>query len=72
LIAIKQRLGLPDIRLAGEDCPMCDVPEVGGITAVPQSRAAAGTETPSAGDREAIVAAVTEAVLAKLKSIGNP
>jgi L-fuculose-phosphate aldolase len=72
LIAIKQRLGLPDVRLAGGDSPICDLAEPGGITAVPQPPAQPGSSTISATDKEAIVAAVTEAVLAKLKSLGNP
>jgi len=72
LIAIKQRLGLPDVRLAGADAPICDLAEPGGITAVPQVRTQTAAGGMSASDKEAIVAAVTEAVLAKLKSIGNP
>jgi L-fuculose-phosphate aldolase len=72
LIAIKQRLGLPDVRLASEDSPICDLAEPGGITAVPQGPTHTTSGALSACDKEAIVAAVTEAVLAKLKSIGNP
>lgn len=69
LIGIKQRLGLPDIRLDDKDCPVCDLPEASGITALPPVPKSASID---ARERDAIVAAVTEAVLARLKGNPNP
>jgi L-fuculose-phosphate aldolase len=65
LLAIKQRLGLPDARLAADGCPVCDIPErPGAITTLPNSTAA-----PRAlpAEKEAIIEAVTEAVLRALE-----
>jgi L-fuculose-phosphate aldolase len=64
LLAIKQRLGLPDARLEAEGCPVCDMPErPGAITTLPG--AAGGGERPAAA--EELIAAVTEAVLKALE-----
>lgn len=64
LLTIKKRLGLPDARLAGEGCPVCDMPErPGGITTMPGNAPEGGRFTPEA---EAIIEAVTEAVLKAL------
>jgi L-fuculose-phosphate aldolase len=65
LLAIKKRLGLPDARLDGElkECQLCDLPELpGAITAAPN----ACTRTSGGDDVEAIVRAVTDAVMATL------
>ncbi len=83
LLAIKKRLGLPDARLDGgslKECQLCDLPEMPGAIAVapprpggqcacagngscPASRGAAG----GGDDVEALVAAVTDAVMAALQ-----
>jgi L-fuculose-phosphate aldolase len=71
LLSIKQRLGLPDIRFDTEDCNTCDLPErPGAITVAPN---ACVTGAPQAGglsqsEVEALIQAVTEAVMAHLKS----
>ena len=59
LLAIKQRLGLPDARMDLKECQLCDLPEPGAIS-LPATK-------PSAAEIEAIVQAVTDAVMAKLK-----
>jgi L-fuculose-phosphate aldolase len=65
LLAIKQRLGLPDARLAGDNCPVCDMPErPGAITTLPGSGSA--PKLPQA-EMEVLVEAVTEAVLKALE-----
>jgi L-fuculose-phosphate aldolase len=69
LLEIKKRLGLPDVRFA-QECQLCDLPDDpnGAIAIEPQqvcnTRPAAGNGTV---DVEAIVQAVTDAVLAALK-----
>lgn len=65
LLAIKQRLGLPDARHDMKECQLCDMPELGSTIAVPphtpcSANAAAGEET------EALIQAVTDAVMAAL------
>jgi L-fuculose-phosphate aldolase len=63
LLAIKKRLGLPDARLDGDikECQLCDLPDLPGAIAIaPRERGACGAE------HEAIVQAVTDAVLAAL------
>ena len=64
LLAIKETLGLPDAR-SMKECQLCDIPEhPSGITVKPVTRSAG----PAAGDGdvEAIIQAVTEAVMASL------
>jgi L-fuculose-phosphate aldolase len=66
LLAIKKRLGLPDARLEGDikECQLCDLPELPGAIAVPpRERGPCGA---NGGDHEAIVQAVTDAVLTAL------
>ncbi len=66
LIDIKQKLGLPDIRLEGKECQLCDLPEQpGAITVMPN---ACMTAAPGASpdDTEALIRAVTDAVMARL------
>ena len=60
LLAIKEKLGLPDARLEMKECQLCDLPEPGSI-AIPAEKA------PDAADIEAIVQAVTDAVMASLE-----
>ncbi len=65
LLAIKQRLGLPDARHDMKECQLCDMPEPGSTIAVPphapcSANAAAGEDT------EALIQAVTDAVMAAL------
>jgi L-fuculose-phosphate aldolase len=79
LLAIKKRLGLPDSRLDGgslKECQLCDLPEMPGAIAVPPpppgGRCACGGSGSCAtaathGDVEALVAAVTDAVMAALQ-----
>ena len=70
LVAIKQKLGLPDARLdpSLKECQLCDLPEFPGSIALNPPSYSGGTRVPAATDDiEAIVQAVTDAVLAKLK-----
>ena len=65
LLAIKQKMGLPDARLDMKECQLCDMPELGSTIAVPppascSSGAAAGE------DVESLIQAVTDAVMAAL------
>jgi L-fuculose-phosphate aldolase len=68
LVALKQRLGLPDARIDSSECQMCELPEdPGGITVQAAScppRTAAASE--SDAEIESIVQAVTDAVIASL------
>jgi len=72
LLAIKQRIGLPDARLDSElkECQLCDLPEMPGAIAIPPA-AACGSVTKSEPASEAevdqIVSAVTDAVMAMLR-----
>jgi L-fuculose-phosphate aldolase len=70
LLAIKKKLGLPDSRLAGSgvrECELCDMPELPGAIAVqPHSCGTSGAG--GREDAEAIVQAVTDAVMAALRS----
>ena len=64
LLAIKQRMGLPDARLQAGSCPICDLPEPGSTIAVPLC---AAPPAATAGDStEALVRDVTAAVLKAL------
>ena len=65
LLAIKQRLGLPDARLDMKECQLCDMPELGSTIAVPPHTPCSSGASPSE-DLESIVQAVTDAVLAAL------
>jgi L-fuculose-phosphate aldolase len=68
LMAVKKRLGLPDARLNGDmmECRLCDLPELPGAIALPP-RSGAMPETNGDGEIEAIVQAVTEAVMTALE-----
>jgi L-fuculose-phosphate aldolase len=71
LLAIKKRLGLPDARFNMKECVPSEIPEhSGAIALVPP--AACGHPSPPAGrfgdaEAEAIVKAVTDAVMAAIK-----
>ena len=68
LLAIKQRLGLPDARLTSSDCAVCDIPAVpGDIALPPPSCSAVPAEAPAGENLDAIIRSVTDAVLAALK-----
>jgi L-fuculose-phosphate aldolase len=70
LVAIKQRLGLPDARLDSslKECQLCDIPEhPGAIALKPPSYSGGAPAIGASDDVEAIVQSVTDAVLAKLK-----
>ena len=66
LVAIKQKLGLPDPRLEMKECQLCDLPEYPGSIALPPANytsKAAGEE-----DVESLVRTITDAVL---KALGD-
>ncbi len=65
LLAIKQRLGLPDARLDMKECQLCDMPEIGSTIAVPPHTPCSPNAAPG-DDTEAIIQAVTDAVMAAL------
>jgi L-fuculose-phosphate aldolase len=68
LLAIKKKLGLPDSRFSGggvRECELCDMPELPGAIAVqPHS---CGTAGGGRDETEAVVQAVTDAVMAALQ-----
>lgn len=63
LLDIKQRLGIPDARLAIKECQLCDLPEQQGPIAIPPPEGS-GPLAASADDVEALVKTVTDAVMA--------
>jgi L-fuculose-phosphate aldolase len=64
LLAIKQKLGLPDARFGMKECQLCDQPEhPGAIAFRPPSIETAASQD----DVEAIVRAVTDAVMKALE-----
>jgi hypothetical protein len=67
LLAIKKRLGLPDVRLDGElkECQLCDLPELPGAISVAPSNGCKPVS--GAEDADEIVQAVTDAVMAALE-----
>jgi L-fuculose-phosphate aldolase len=71
LLAIKKRLGLPDARHGLQECQLCDMPEPPGSIALPP-RACAAAAGPPPQDLEAIVRAVTDAVVAALADSSKP
>ena len=67
LLAIKQKMGLPDERFAME-CKLCDLPEQpGGISIPPRPCATPAAPAAAPADLESIVQAVTDAVMAALE-----
>lgn len=73
LIAIKQKLGLPDARIGNPDCEICDLPERPGGIALPppayQNAAGAPVASPDA-ETKALVKAVADAVMEALNRKG--
>ncbi len=73
LLEIKKKLGMPDPRYGFKECSLCDLPEFpDGITVRPRDRLAPAEE-PAAVKREEleeIVQAITDGVMAALKSKG--
>lgn len=65
LLAIKQRMGMPDARLDMKECQLCDLPELGTTIAVPPP-APCSAGAASGEDTESLIQAVTEAVMAAL------
>jgi L-fuculose-phosphate aldolase len=65
LLATKQRLGMPDARFGMKECQLCDLPELGSTIAIPPRTASSSTDAPGE-DTEALIQAVTEAVMAAL------
>lgn len=65
LLAIKQRLGMPDARLGMKECQLCDMPELGSTIAIPPHAPCSPLDTP-VDDTETLVQAVTDAVLKAL------
>jgi len=66
LVAIKQKLGLPDPRLDMKECQLCDLPEFPGNIALPPPNYSKYPKPDD--DVESIVQAVTDAVL---KALGD-
>jgi L-fuculose-phosphate aldolase len=67
LLAIKQRMGLPDARIGMKECQLCDMPEPGSIAVAPRGCSPPARAAESA-DIESIVQAVTDAVMASLEA----
>jgi L-fuculose-phosphate aldolase len=68
LLAIKKRLGLPDERLEMKECQLCDMPDQTGSIALAPCYCSPGKSEKPGQDVEAIVQAVTDAVMASLNS----
>jgi L-fuculose-phosphate aldolase len=70
LLAIKQRMGLPDVRMGMQECRLCDLPEQAGAITVAPNACTLGSPEPSvtAEEMEAIVQGVTNAVMASLEA----
>lgn len=66
LLAIKKRLGLPDARHGLQECQLCDLPELPGTIALRPHTCSAPAPATGTNDVEAIVRAVTDAVMAAL------
>jgi L-fuculose-phosphate aldolase len=65
LLAIKQRMGMPDARLDMKECQLCDMPELGSTIALPPPAPCSSNVAPGE-DVESIIQAVTDAVMAAL------
>jgi len=65
LLAIKQRLGLPDARNEMKECQLCDMPDLGSTIAIPPHAPCASGAAP-VEDVEALIQAVTDSVMAAL------
>ena len=72
LLGIKQRLGIPDARLAGlppgpagmKECQLCDFPESGAIAIPPAAGSGPGAGEPTGEEIDWLVKSVTDAVMA--------
>lgn len=67
LIAMKRKMGLPDARAGMKECQLCDMPEPGSIAIRPQQCSLSAKPAEDV-DVEAIVQAVTDAVMASLEA----
>lgn len=71
LLAIKKRLGLPDARFDMKECVLPDTPELSGAIALTPPAAfglrQSSAQTASRAEIEAVVKAVTDAVMAAIK-----
>lgn len=71
LLAIKQKLGLPDARLDLKECSLSDLPEqIPGSIALPPPKPCGSSRASEDDDVEAIVRAVTDAVMAAVNGGG--
>jgi len=70
LLAIKKRLGLPDAR-HGLQCQLCDLPELSGTIALAPHACAPAAGSPGPQELDAIVRAVTDAVVSALAGAGK-
>jgi L-fuculose-phosphate aldolase len=66
LVGIKQKLGLPDVRLDMKECSLCDLPEHPGAIALAPNSCCAAPGPAAPAEVNAIVEAVTDAVMAAL------
>lgn len=65
LVAIKQKLGLPDPRLDLQDCEVCDLPRYPGEIAIPPPPYSGGTGTDE--DFDTLVQSIADAVMKALE-----
>lgn len=70
LLAIKQRLGLPDPRHEMKECQLCDLPDTPGTIAMTPRPCVPGSAALGKEDMERLVQAVTDAVMAALARKG--
>jgi L-fuculose-phosphate aldolase len=66
LLAIKQRLGMPDPRHEMKECQLCDLPDTPGSIAITPRLCVPGNTGLGGDDMERLVQAVTDAVMAAL------
>jgi L-fuculose-phosphate aldolase len=66
LLAIKQRLGLPDPRHEMKECQLCDTPDTPGAIAMTPRACVPGNAGLSQDEMERLVQTVTDAVMAAL------
>ncbi len=67
LLAMKQRMGIPDPRAGMKECQLCDMPEPGSIAVAPNACSLSAKPAQNV-DIETIVQAVTDAVMASLEA----
>ena len=67
LLALKKRMGLPDVRLDMRECELCDTGDIAGTIALPPGSCAdPGGPASSGAEVESVVQAVTDAVMKAL------